>query len=285
MKTFLIFAALFTTLSAAISKAEWFQLRPLHIPTREVIEHHSNEAPFNTPYTYSYGAIIRGDTTERKIAIVFTGDEYAEGGSDIAAALKKYQAKASFFLTGRFYRNQAFKSIIDHLKKDGHYLGAHSDEHLLYADWSKRDSLLVTQGLFRTDLNNNYRAMQQFGIAKSSARFYLPPYEWYNDTIAAWTKRMDLQLINFTPGTLSHADYTTPDAKNYRSSEVIWNSIVAAEKNNTSGLNGYILLLHIGVGEKRTDKFHTRLPQLLHYLKTNGYELVRVDELLKKVRF
>jgi endoglucanase len=35
----------------------------------------------------SAGAIIRGDTTQKKIAIVFTGDEYADGGNYIVNAL------------------------------------------------------------------------------------------------------------------------------------------------------------------------------------------------------
>src|SRR5204862_1717010 len=29
--------------------------------------------------SYSHGAIVRGDSTQKKIALVFTGDEFAEG--------------------------------------------------------------------------------------------------------------------------------------------------------------------------------------------------------------
>ncbi len=212
------------------------------------------------------------------MALVFTGDEFADGGMTIADALKQQGIKASFFFTGRFYRNKAFKRIIRRLQKDGHYLGAHSNDHLLYNDWNNRDSLLVTKEVFTKDLQKNYETMLALGISKKEAHFYLPPYEWYNDTIATWTKELGLQLINFTPGTLSHADYTTPDAKNYRSSDVIFNSITEYEKRR--GLNGFILLLHIGTDSKRTDKFYSRLPQLLSYIKQQQYEVVRIDELL-----
>jgi len=212
------------------------------------------------------------------MALVFTGDEFADGGLAISNTLKQSGVKASFFFTGRFYRNKAFKSILRRLKNDGHYLGAHSNDHLLYNDWTQRDSLLVTKKEFITDLQKNYDVMQQWGIAKKDALFYLPPYEWYNDTIAAWTKEAGLQLINMTPGTISHADYTTPDAKNYRSSDVIFKSITDYEQRR--GLNGFILLVHIGTDSKRTDKFYNQLPQLLLYLKQKGYEAVRVDELL-----
>jgi endoglucanase len=213
---------------------------------------------------------------------VFTGDEFADGGEFIAKTLQQEKITASFFLTGNFYRNPSFKKIIQQLKKEGHYLGPHSDQHLLYCDWNKRDSLLVTKGQFTNDLLKNYEELQSFGIKKQDASFFLPPYEWYNDSIAAWTKKLGLQLINYTPGTLSAADYTTPDLKNYRSSEIIYNSIINYEASHPSGLNGFILLLHIGTDPKRTDKFYYRLPQLVRYLKQKGFQFQRVDRLIKK---
>ncbi len=229
------------------------------------------------------GAIMRGDTSKRQLALVFTGDEYGDGGLLVRKILKQHHVRASFFLTGRFYRNPAFGQIIAGLRKDGHYLGAHSDQHLLYCDWSKRDSLLVTQNRFRTDLQANYAAMKSFGIRKKQARYFLPPYEWYNDSITVWTKREGLQLINYSSGTISHADYTTPDAKNYRSTRVILQSVYDYEQRKPSGLNGFILLVHIGTHPDRTDKLYQSLGELLTYLKQRHYQLVRVDELLNGI--
>ncbi|HEX6180269.1 MAG TPA: polysaccharide deacetylase family protein [Chitinophagaceae bacterium] len=228
----------------------------------------------------SHGAIIRGDSTKKSIAIVFTGDEFGEGGESILKTLQQHKAKASFFLTGRFYRNPAFKNIIQQLKKDGHYLGAHSNEHLLYCDWTKRDSLLVTHEQFDHDLLQNYAEMKKFGITRTSAPYFLPPYEWYNDTIAAWTQQLQLQLINFTPGTLSHADYTTPSMKNYRDSEVIMRSISDYEQKHTNGLNGFILLMHMGAGPERKDKFYDRLGELISWLRKEGYQITTLQKLL-----
>lgn len=222
------------------------------------------------------GAIVRGDTARKSIALVFTGHEFADGGETVREALKTSGTPASFFFTGDFYRS--FPALAAGLKKDGHYLGAHSDRHLLYCSWEKRDSLLVTQEEFLTDLRNNYREMKKAGIKK--ARYFLPPYEWYNETIAAWTREENLQLVNFTSGTLSHADYTTPSMPNYRNSEVILESIRKQEREK--GMNGFILLVHIGTHPERTDKFYHRLPQLIGELKQKGYSFVRVDDLLER---
>ncbi len=231
--------------------------------------------------TLNQGAIIRGDSTEKKIAIIFSGDEFAEGGDEVLQTLKRENVKASFFFTGNFYRNPSFKKLIQQIKKDGHYLGAHSDKHLLYCDWNKRDSLLVTKEQFENDLNKNYSEMNSFGVQKKDAHYFLPPYEWYNDSIALWTKEMGLQLINYTPGTLSHADYTTAMDKNYRSSATIYKSIIDYEKKSAEGLNGFILLMHAGAGPGRADKFYKKLPMLIDWLKEEHYKMITIDKMLK----
>jgi peptidoglycan/xylan/chitin deacetylase (PgdA/CDA1 family) len=234
----------------------------------------------NGNFTCDRGAITRGDRGRKTVAVVFTGDEFADGAETIASTLKTHGVPSSFFLTGRFYRNPKFQSAIRRLKQDGHYLGAHSDQHLLYCDWEMREKLLVSREEFKRDLEANYVAMKAHGINKKNARFFLPPYEWYNQTISDWTAELDLQLINFTPGTRSNADYTTPAMKNYVSSESILKSIKDYEAKDPSGLNGFILLLHVGVSPERSDKFYRRLGDLLDWLKARNYQLVRIDQLL-----
>ena len=139
----------------------------------------------------------------------------------------------------------------------------------------------MTREEFTNDLLGNLDIMHGEGIDTLKTKYFIPPYEWYNDSISAWTKALGLQLINYTPGTKSTADYTYPDLKNYRSSEEIYNSIIDHEKKSLSGLNGFILLLHIGTDPRRTDKFYKKLPDLIKYLRVKGYQFQPVDQLLK----
>ncbi len=233
-------------------------------------------------FSISHGAVIRGDSSLKNIALVFTGDEFAEGGEFIGKTLRQEKIKASFFFTGRFFRNPAFTQLITGLKNDRNYLAPHSDEHLLYCDWNKRDSLLVTKDEFSKDLLRNYSRMSRFGLHGEDAVFFLPPYEWYNDSIAAWTRQLGFTLINYTPGTLSHADYMKESDPHYRSSAVIYDSILDYEKSSSSGLNGFILLIHTGAGPGREDKFYFKLPELIRVLKAKGYHFQRIDELLRR---
>ena len=223
-------------------------------------------------FFWIHGGIERGDKTQKIIHLAFTGDEYNDGGLHIREVLKRHNLKAHFFFTGNFYRVNAHHSTIKGLIKDGHYIGAHSDKHLLYCTWENRDSLLVTKEEFTKDLLDNYDEMAKFGIQKEDANLFMPPYEWYNDSISLWTRELGFQLINFTPGTGSNADYTTPDmGPKYWSSEKIYNRILNYEKNTSGGLNGFILLIHIGTHPNRTDKFYNRLEELVVELKKRNY--------------
>ncbi len=223
--------------------------------------------------TYTCGGITRTDSSKKQICLVFTGHEYADGYKIILKTLKKLNIKASFFFTGDFYRNRRFAKIIKELQKDNQYLGGHSDKHLLYCSWQKRDSMFVNKGEFLNDLKANYRAMEKFGIEKNQAPFFLPPNEWYNDSISEWCRQSGLQLVNFTPGTYSNADYTVPEMRSgYYSSSEIYNKIAQFEAKQ--GLNGNILLFHIGTAKSRTDKFYPRLYNLLVELSKDGYDFV-----------
>ena len=70
-------------------------------------------------FLYEQGAIIRGDRTAKQLALVFTGDKYSDGAQIITQTLRKQNVKASFFFTGRFYRNANFASAIRQLKSGG----------------------------------------------------------------------------------------------------------------------------------------------------------------------
>jgi endoglucanase len=227
------------------------------------------------------GAITRGDTEKKGLSLIFTGGDFSDGGSMIRKVLKEEQIPGSFFFTGNFFRNSSNANLISRLIADGHYLGPHSDRHLLYCSWEDRKETLITKQEFVKDIQDNYAAMARFGIERKKAVYFVPPFEWYNATIADWTRELGLTLINFTPGTLSTADYTTPAMANYKSSDLIYSSIIDYENTDPYGLNGFILLLHIGTHPDRKDKFYSRLVDLIHYLKQRDYTLLRVDHLLK----
>jgi peptidoglycan/xylan/chitin deacetylase (PgdA/CDA1 family) len=222
--------------------------------------------------------ITRGPVDGRRLTLVFTGHEFAEGGQTILNELAKHHAVASYFFTGDFLANPDFKPLVQRIVREGHYLGPHSDKHLQYCDWTAEKNTLVTKEQFTADLRANLDKITRLGIEQP--RFFLPPYEHFNDDIARWTAELRLTLVNYTPGTRSNADYTSEGDANFVSSDAIFESILKREGQEPNGLSGFLLLLHVGAGPKRVDKFHARLGPLLDALAGKGYRFVRIDELL-----
>ena len=228
------------------------------------------------------GGIIRGRTDRREMSLVFTGGDFADGGGHIRRVLSEKRVPAGFFFTGDFYRESRNAGLIRGLIADGHYLGPHSDKHLLYCDWEDRNRTLVTKDAFLADLRANEGAMASFGLRRRTTGFFIPPYEWFNREVAGWAREAGYVLFNFTPGTFSNADYTTPDMPAYLSSAEIWTRIWSRKRLDPDGFNGFILLVHIGTDPKRTDKFYFWLDRLLEEIEAQGYRFIRIDRLLER---
>jgi len=222
------------------------------------------------------GAIVRMDPARKNIYLAFAADERAEGGQRVLDVLEKNGIKASFFFTGNFLRNHDHTTLIRKVIGKGHYLGPHSDRHLLYCDWDKRDALLLDRRTFEDDLRKNYIELAKCGVAPSSSRWFMPPYEWYNKVVVDWSKAMGLSVVSFTPGGRTNADYTTPDMTQYVPSDEIVRSLFQFEKKNPNGLNGCILLVHPGTDPARKDKLYDRLPEIIERLRMMGYHFKRL---------
>ncbi len=217
------------------------------------------------------GAIIRRDTNSKNIYLIFSADDYGEGMNHILNVLVEKNIKASFFLTGNYLRSRNNSGLIKRMIRDGHYIGPHSDGHLLYADWGERDSLLVNRNLFESDLKANYRKLRKTGFRRDGDKYFLPPFEWYNSAIVHWSRSLGVSVINFTPGTGTNADYTTPDMENYRSSDALIQGLAAFEENSPAGLRGALILIHPGTSPERTDKLWLRLGGIIDYYTGKGY--------------
>jgi peptidoglycan/xylan/chitin deacetylase (PgdA/CDA1 family) len=228
------------------------------------------------------GGIVRGPRDRKRLALVFTSDRYAEGAPRVLDALRRQQVKAALFLTGRFLRERDFQGVLEQARGEGHDIGPHSDQHLLYATWDRPPRLLVSRGEFLADLGANDRALA--AVAREPGRFpyFLPPFEHYTEEIARWAAEAGRTLINLTPGTLSHTDYMEDDDPRFVPADRIVASVRRAERADPDGLNGFLLLMHLGAGPRRTrDHLHDSLDDLLGAVKDRGYEFVRVPDLLR----
>lgn len=217
-----------------------------------------------------HGAMIRKNN-RKEIYLLFSADDHNDGFGHILDVLSKTGSAASFFLTGNFLRSPGNEKYVRRIIDDGHFAGPHSDRHLLYASWEKRDSLLLDREQFVSDLRANYTELAKRKAGKPETLYFLPPYEWYNSAVAHWTSSLGARLINFTPGTGTNADYTTPDMNNYRSSDELLEGLIRFEAGDPGGLRGAMILIHPGTHPDRTDKFYLKLEEIISFFTAKGY--------------
>ena len=236
----------------------------------------------NDEYAYVQGAVVRGSQKEKELALVFTGDEFGEGIQHIRKTLQQEKVSASFFLTGRFYRNPAFRKEIWLLQKDGHLLGPHSDQHVLYNDWKRRDSTLVSRDSLLQDLRNNLAAMRAIGLSDEVAGgWYIPPYEWWNEEVAGWLNESGVRLFSCSPGLATPADYTFPAmGASYKSNQQIRAQLAKVLEQSPERINGAVILIHVGTDPGRKEKLYHELGDIIRSLRQKGYRFRRIDELL-----
>jgi len=240
---------------------------------------HRETAPAKDPRSYVQGGIVRGDCAQKKIALVFTGGAYGEGSEHILDVLARRNIKAGFFVTGDFLRQEAHHPFLRRMAKESHYLGPHSDSHPLYCPWEDRNKTLVTKEFFKEDLQKNIDDLKVFGAMQDAGPIYfIPPYEWYNEDQSEWSKEMGVVLFNFTSGSGSNRDWIPENHPKFASSQAILEGVLEYEQKDPDGLNGFLLLLHLGA--QREDKMFLLLEPLLEELTKRGYEFIRMDKML-----
>jgi peptidoglycan/xylan/chitin deacetylase (PgdA/CDA1 family) len=218
---------------------------------------------------------VRLGTDQKVVHLVFSADSAFEGGPFILKTLAKNRIKASFFLTGNFLRQKEHKAIVKQIIKAGHYVGGHSDKHILYAGWGveRANSLVGADSLVR-DFRRNMVELAEAGVDMTTVDYYLPPYEWYNRESVRLVEGEGQVVVNFTSGLRTSADYTTPDMKNYMSSQALIDQLLEFEKEHN--LDGAIVLIHPGTERSRTDKLYLRLDEIIKTLKKRGYHFARL---------
>lgn len=222
-----------------------------------------------------YGAIVRLNPRKKNVYFVFTSDGNMNGADEILKILKKRKLKGNFFVTGNHLRNPELEKITKRIIKEGHYLGGHSDRHALYADWGPERKTLMTPEQIISDLKANYAELEKFGVKLEDAPYFLPGYEHYNKESVDILNAMGIKVVNYTPGTGTPADYTTPQMKNYKTADTLIDGLYRFE--SAEGLDGAIILMHPGIHENRPDseRLSSHLGEIIDTLVAKGYNICR----------
>jgi peptidoglycan/xylan/chitin deacetylase (PgdA/CDA1 family) len=166
--------------------------------------------------------------------------------------LKKYDAKATFFLEGQYVK--ARPAFAKRMAKEGHDLGNHSYHHPHFREISDQE--------IREELTSTHEAIRK--ATGKSPTMIRPPYGEFDERTVAIAAQMGLPLVLWNGGS---RDWAT------KNETAIYQEVLRSAKRDA------VVLMHDWVPATVTV-----MPKLLKELKKRGYHLVAVSSLLRDGR-
>jgi len=194
--------------------------------------------------------IYNVSTQEKKIAVTFNAAWEADEVKQVLSILKEYNAKCTFFVVGDFADRhpEAIKAIA----AAGHEICNHSDSH--------PDMTTLTAEGVKSQILECEKKINQ--LVPDQPRLFRVPSGGYNNMVVENAEALGYQVIQWDA-----------DSRDWQSNATL-QSIV---DNSLKCGPGSIILFHIGTQNGQTP---AALPKILSELQQQGYEFVKVSELI-----
>lgn len=205
-----------------------------------------------------------GSRKNKRIAITFD-DGPSQETEKVLDLLKKYDAKATFFIWGE--RIKGREKTINRIKKEGHELGNHTFSHKRM--WFK------SRKFMRKDIQKCDDELNKFGIKTNLFRF--PGFKFgLNSLIICWKLKKKMIFADMVSN-----DWLNPWLKmKYNKKEPV-KIDKPIQKTLSKTKNGSILNFHDyleGIGSH--EEIILIMEKVLPKLKEKGFEFVTVSKLL-----
>lgn len=199
-------------------------------------------------YCYRLVPIYSVETKDKKVALTFDAAWGSDKTLKIVDTLKSAGVKGTFFLVGFWIDENEDK--VKQIDDAGFDIGTHSETH------PKMSSL--SQSKMSSELETSMSKITK--ITGKPVKFFRAPFGDYSDAVLTTATNLGLKTIQW--------DVDTLDWKGL-SGEEIFNRVKSSVKN------GSIILCH-----NNSDHILEALPLIISYLKDNGYQMVKLSELV-----
>ena len=187
-------------------------------------------------------------TTEKKLALTFDAAWGSDKTAKIVSTLQENGVSGTFFLVGFWVEQNADKvKLIDDAGFD---IGTHSNTH------PKMSTLSSEQ--VKNELTKSMELITN--ITGKEVKFFRAPFGDYNDNLISIADSLGLKTIQW--------DVDSLDWKGLSAEEIL-----TRIKNSVK--NGSIILCH-----NNSDHILEALPLIISYLKSEGYSMVKISDLV-----
>ncbi len=202
-------------------------------------------------FNFFLEAYNKGKTQSKEIAITFDDGPLPEITPKVLDVLKKFDAKATFFLIGN--RIPGNESIVHRILDEGHLIGNHTLNH------DKRFGFFSKEKITEEILDANAIIEER---TQKKLRFFRPPFGTTNPKVKAATEELGCDVIGW----------------NIRSFDtLIKNPETVLKRIKKQVAPGAIILLH--------DIYPSTAPlveKLLEHLQQIDYKVVPLDKLIER---
>ena len=188
------------------------------------------------------------DMKEKKVSLTFDAAWGADKTSKIVQILTENKVGGTFFLVG--FWSEKYQDKIKEIDAAGLDIGTHSNTH------PKMSTLSATQ--MEIELQTSMNLITT--VTGKPVTLFRPPFGDYNDQLILTADKLGLKTIQWSVDSLD------------------WKGLTAQQimTRIKSGVhNGSIILFH-----NNSDHILEALPQVISYLKGDGYSMVNLSELL-----
>lgn len=231
--------------------------------------------------------VSRGVKSRKEVALTFDGGSDANVSAEILDILQERGVRATLFLTGGYVRR--FPALVRRMVEEGHEVANHTDSHPRLTTYARNRRQQtrpdLTREAFQAELR---RAEEAFRAATGQAmrRYWRAPYGEVNPELLRWAAELGYVHVGWTRGegseTLDTRDWVADrSSRLYASSARIRDQILGFDEEGADGAAGGIVLMHLA-SRRRDDPVHRRLPEIIDGLRSRGYALVAVSDLLEE---
>jgi peptidoglycan/xylan/chitin deacetylase (PgdA/CDA1 family) len=231
-----------------------------------------------------------GNVSTRIVALTFDGGSQSNAAEDILDTLKSRNVKATVFLSGGFIR--AFPDVVRRFAAEGHETGNHTFSHPHLTAWEQDhthttlpavSAAFLCQELSRTD------TLYYLLTGSHLSPIWRAPYGEKNRSICEWVQGCGYLHIGWRQGKswrqgLDSNDWIEgEETPGFHTPEEVLKKIMDMAQEQPHGINGGIILMHLGTVRKDPKtQMHRLLGKLIDDLRGLGYTFATVSEMLKE---
>ncbi|SHF52687.1 polysaccharide deacetylase family protein [Ornithinibacillus halophilus] len=195
--------------------------------------------------------IYRGHPEKKMVSFLINVSWGGEFIPDILTILKKNNVKATFFIEGKWAKENA--NYVKMINEQGHTIGNHAYNH---PDMARLSNTAISKQLTQT--NDVLEA-----ITGKKTKWFAPPSGSFSDQVVKTANQLDMETILWTVDTI---DWKNPSVS------VMMNRVTRKIHP------GATILMH------PTSSIVNGLPNLIEEIRNQGYKLGSIEQLLDEKR-